>query len=243
MTELEKIAYAKSFIDKLANGINPINEEVVPDDDLINNVRISRCLFYVSEILERVIDNKGFPEKKKKAKAAEYQDPIITEEARLRITPYDIPVLGSEIVKLINSEIPEDKPKIKISSLARWLLSAGFLEKKVGDNYKIYKQPTDAGVEIGIQTEIATSAYGRTYFVIKYTPEAQQFIIDNIDALIQAQRPKPKPSRYLAKWTEDEIVKLTTLFEERKRITEIAEELERTVGATRSKLKALGLIQ
>ena len=54
MTELEKIAYAKSFIDKLANGINPINEEVVPDDDLINNVRISRCLFYVSEILERV---------------------------------------------------------------------------------------------------------------------------------------------------------------------------------------------
>ena len=54
MTELEKIAYAKSFIDKLANGINPINEEAVPDDDLINNVRISRCLFYVSEILERV---------------------------------------------------------------------------------------------------------------------------------------------------------------------------------------------
>ena len=26
MTELEKIAYAKSSIDKLANGINPIDE-------------------------------------------------------------------------------------------------------------------------------------------------------------------------------------------------------------------------
>ena len=26
MTELEKIEYAKSFIDKLANGINPLDE-------------------------------------------------------------------------------------------------------------------------------------------------------------------------------------------------------------------------
>lgn len=27
MTESEKIAYAKSFIDKLANGINPIDDK------------------------------------------------------------------------------------------------------------------------------------------------------------------------------------------------------------------------
>lgn len=26
MTEIEKIAYAKSFIDKLANGINPLDD-------------------------------------------------------------------------------------------------------------------------------------------------------------------------------------------------------------------------
>ncbi len=33
MTELEKIAYAKSFIDKLANGINPLDDTPIPDDD------------------------------------------------------------------------------------------------------------------------------------------------------------------------------------------------------------------
>ena len=31
MTELEKIAYAKSFIDKLANGVNPIDDSAIPD--------------------------------------------------------------------------------------------------------------------------------------------------------------------------------------------------------------------
>jgi len=45
MTELEKIAYAKSYIEKLANGINPLTNQEVPESDIINNVKISRCLF------------------------------------------------------------------------------------------------------------------------------------------------------------------------------------------------------
>jgi hypothetical protein len=59
MTELEKIAYAKSFIDKLANGVNPIDDTVIPDGDVVNNVRLSRCFFYVSDILRQVIANGG----------------------------------------------------------------------------------------------------------------------------------------------------------------------------------------
>ena len=43
MTELEKIERAKMYMDKLANGINPIDDTMAPDDDLINNVRLSRC--------------------------------------------------------------------------------------------------------------------------------------------------------------------------------------------------------
>lgn len=59
---------AKAYIDQLANGINPIDGTCVADSDVINNVRISRCLFYVSDILKRVIDNGGSISKKKVAK-------------------------------------------------------------------------------------------------------------------------------------------------------------------------------
>ena len=59
MTELEKIEYAKSFIDKLANGINPLDDSPIPDNDIANNVRLSRCFFYVSDILRQVIENGG----------------------------------------------------------------------------------------------------------------------------------------------------------------------------------------
>lgn len=65
MTELEKIAYAKSYIEKLANGVNPLTDQVVSDMDVINNVRISRCLFYVSDLLRQILDNDGISHKKK----------------------------------------------------------------------------------------------------------------------------------------------------------------------------------
>lgn len=42
MTELETIAHAKSYLEKMANGINPLTGEAVPETDLINQVRISR---------------------------------------------------------------------------------------------------------------------------------------------------------------------------------------------------------
>ena len=69
MTEVEKIAYTRMYIEKLANGINPLTDQAVPDTDLINNVRISRCLFYVSDLLRQLEDQGGIPIKKTKKKA------------------------------------------------------------------------------------------------------------------------------------------------------------------------------
>ena len=67
MTELEKIERAKMYMDKLANGINPIDDSVVPDEDIVNNVRLSRCFFFVSDVLRQIIEHSGI-ESEKKAK-------------------------------------------------------------------------------------------------------------------------------------------------------------------------------
>ena len=47
MTELEKLHKAKLYMDKLANGTDPITGADLPDDTALNNVRLSRCFFYV----------------------------------------------------------------------------------------------------------------------------------------------------------------------------------------------------
>ena len=47
-----KLKVAIDWINKLANGMNPLDGSTLPDSDIVNNVHISRCLFYVSHVLE-----------------------------------------------------------------------------------------------------------------------------------------------------------------------------------------------
>ena len=59
MTELEIMQRAKMYMDKLAQGIDPISDQEMPEDSVLNNVRLARCFFYVSGILAQVIANGG----------------------------------------------------------------------------------------------------------------------------------------------------------------------------------------
>ena len=72
MEEMEMLARAKMYMDKLANGINPITDEEVAEDDAVNNVRLSRCFFYVADVLQKVIENGG-TEKKRRCFPASFQ--------------------------------------------------------------------------------------------------------------------------------------------------------------------------
>ena len=55
MTELETLQRAKMYIDKMAKGIDPLTDMEIPEDSILNQVRISRCLYYVSDVLARRI--------------------------------------------------------------------------------------------------------------------------------------------------------------------------------------------
>lgn len=50
----KKLKVATDWISKLANGMNPIDGSTLPDNDIVNNVHISRCLFFVSNLLEDI---------------------------------------------------------------------------------------------------------------------------------------------------------------------------------------------
>ncbi len=60
MDDFELTCRAKIYIEKLANGINPLTDDNVPEGDIVNNVKISRCLFFVADVLEKVIENGGY---------------------------------------------------------------------------------------------------------------------------------------------------------------------------------------
>lgn len=183
MTELEKIAYAKSFIDKLANGINPIDDTPVPERDIVNNVRLSRCFFYVSDILSQVIDNGGTqPQAQKKARKAEFS---LSPQMRSRLLVSSENLTVTEIAENINSLIDKNKmKKITGAAINNWLLNAGYLEIVRLSNGKERKGPTEKGNRAGIFVDGRNGQFG-DYYVVIFTPEAQQLVYDNLDAIVR----------------------------------------------------------
>jgi len=180
MTELEKIAYAKSFIDKLANGINPIDDQPVAEYDVVNNVRLTRCFFFVSDILRQVIENGGTTTPKKKTKSSF----SITREQLARYSFSETPISVSEIVKKINALIDRDQMKqLTYRQINGWLLSIDALVVQTTYSGRSQKRPTEKGRQIGITLDTRNGMNGE-YQVVVYNKEAQIFILDNIDAII-----------------------------------------------------------
>ena len=180
MTELEKIVYAKSFIDKLADGINPVDDTPVPEGDVVNNVRLSRCFFYVPDILRQVIENKGVCKTRKKKKL-----PFsITYEKLSKYQFSSYPISVTEIVKHINELVDtENMTALKYSDIVNYLIQIDFLRNEKKADGKHRKVPTEEGMRIGIFTEMRTGLNGQ-YMAVLYNREAQQFIIDNMDAIM-----------------------------------------------------------
>lgn len=189
MTELDKIARAQMYLEKLANGIDPLTNTEVPQNDIVNNVRISRCMFYVSDILKQIVDNKG----KFKADMPERIPFTVTQEQLSRFEFSDNPLFISEISKRVNALIdPIYVKELKVTSFTNWLVSIEML-KVVTVNNKNRKQPSVKGNSLGIFSEQRVGQYG-TYEAVLYDRNAQQFIIDNLDAVIHINNSKPSKS-------------------------------------------------
>lgn len=184
MNETEKMQRAKAYIDKLANGVNPLDETPLPESDIVNNLRISRCLFYVSEVLRQVIENGGITSKKRLPK----NDFYISFEDIQKFPFSDAPITISEIAKRINSLTEDENMKrIQYKNLTDWLISIKMLFVETKLDGKTAKRPTAAGIELGITTETRNGMQG-SYMVVLYNRTAQQFIIDNIDSVIATMR-------------------------------------------------------
>lgn len=243
MTEIEKIKYAKTFIDKLANGINPLDDTPISEDDVVNNVRLSRCFFYVSDVLRQVIENGGVsftkPVRQKK------QEFSLSDEARLKIQISKSPISVREISAHLNSIIDLNiTKKISAQVINNWLLNAGFLEIVSLPDGKRVKLPTVQGNEVGIFSEEKTGQYG-TYISILFSSQAQQFIYDNVETIIEMKFETKSASAefYGRPWTKEHDECLIDLFKKNVVVSEIAFTLKRTNSGIRARLKKLGLIK
>ena len=170
----ELLTRARDYVTSLANGINPLNGETLPETDITNNIKISRCLFYVSTILDDVITNTKV-----------IKEPFKISRENLEKFEYSNEGISvTEITARINSLIDTNVMQaLKVTDITRWFESIGFLTKTTIDN-RAQKMPTNLGREMGLFTESRQGLY-RNYEAVLYKRKMQEFIIDNFESLIE----------------------------------------------------------
>lgn len=184
MNELDIMKHAKSYIDQLANGIDPISGQEVPADSVLNQARLSRCFFYVSDVLGQVIENGGQVGRKPRAgKKAAFS---LSMESRQQVEYSSEPLNLSSFLQRLDALVDRDVTKrIPRKATAAWLMEKGFLQEvpnPLGPGHT--KVPTEAGFAIGLSLDHRKGPRG-PYTVTLYNEEAQRFLVDNLDDILQ----------------------------------------------------------
>jgi hypothetical protein len=168
----QKTKVAIEWIKKLANGINPIDGSVLSDKDVVNNVHISRCLFYVAELLE----DAG---KRRMSSAKQYdQEFSLTQEDLSKIYISERTTV-SVFVREINKVISDDMKPLSVSTVTSWLVRNGYMDEVSSGDGRKTRIPSDLGKSIGLSSELKSGPNGE-YTSVIYDAKAQGFILEKL---------------------------------------------------------------
>lgn len=180
MTELELMQRAKLYMDKLAQGIDPISGDEVSEDSALNNVRLARCFFYVSGVLQQLIDNGGVVGSK--PKKTEF---TMNAQQAAQLRAADQPLRITEFADMVLAAVGREKMKRpNTKAITDWLIAKGFLTTQLGTDGKTHRIPTEKGIRLGIYTESRQGQYGE-YQAVYYAPSAQVFLLDHLTEILK----------------------------------------------------------
>ncbi|MCR5110809.1 MAG: hypothetical protein K6B38_07850 [Ruminococcus sp.] len=171
--EINKLQWAKMFMDYLANGVDPVSNTDA-DAETLHNEEIRSCFRYISEILARDI----YETESNIRKGNVF---YITDEQFAELKTYSYNCKVSELAIEINRVTVENNTK-KFSAtwINDWLESEGYLCKSDLRS----RITTDKGKQLGITSEYRKRDNGNEYYINFFTEQAQRFIYDHIRAII-----------------------------------------------------------
>ena len=160
MEERDKILMAQDWVRKLANGINPLTGNAVKEDDVVNNVHISRCLFYVADLLGKHTEKRS---RSNSSRTIPFAASTVRKEKYNYVDAISISAFAREIEKLI----PEDMKALGYPLMTNWLVQNGLLRESEPDiNGRTYKIASEKGKEFGIYSEERESE-GRGHYPLQ----------------------------------------------------------------------------
>ena len=176
MAEFDSIKLEKAieYVKRMAEGKNPVNNEMVEEDSVINNPNVIRCLYFIEEVLKEVQKNNG----KVKTKSKRKEFPL----EHLNNYKYQKNLPISVFTEKLNEGLDKQEyNRVGYNRIKKWLTTMGYIEIVENAEWNNKQTiPTEKGKSIGIYLEERTSSSGNVYHVVMYNKIAQEFIISNM---------------------------------------------------------------
>ena len=182
--DMKKLETAIVYLQRIAEGNNPINNTPADEDAVLNNPNVIRCMFFAKEVLEEVKRNNGYIGKKSK-KSDKIDFPIEV----LASFSYKEDKAISKFVEQINETVDENVyKKVNYKTITQWLKLNGFLQEEYSQEFcKNITVPTEKGCQIGIRSERRNSSRGVEYMLVIYGKQAQEYIVRNMEKIIYGE--------------------------------------------------------
>lgn len=178
-TEFEKIEKAKMVLYKIANGVNPLNGEQIEKGSFLDDGKIIRCFYFVTEILDNVIN--GVYSSSRTGQTNFY----ITAEQKKRVEFPQGKIGVNEFSKCINSCIDLSRSKrLTGTELNKRLKKMGILsEEGMGDG-KTRTVVNGKSAEYGFETE-RKSYNGIEYDKVVINDKGKKYLLENIESIME----------------------------------------------------------
>ena len=176
-----KLDVAIKYVERIADGCNPVNNTPLENDDVLNNPNIIRCMYFIKDVLEEVRNNGGMVGGKN---GKEPTLPFPTE-----ILEHFTYIEDKSITHVLN-QIYEpiadmNVKKVSVVKVTAALKEDGYLlDEPNPETGKTRKVPSAKGKELGIYL-VEREYNGRMYESVTYNKNAQEYVVELIRKLAE----------------------------------------------------------
>lgn len=175
----QKLDKAIIYVERIANGYNPVNNHPIDNDSVLNNPNVIRCMYFIKDILKEVKNNGG----------------VVSKKAKVEKVPFDFKILDkfeyiedktiTKILRQINEYIENPNMEhINCRKITTWLKENNYIiHDKIEELDITGSVVTNKGKTIGMYNEVRT-INDRTYLAVIYNKNAQEFIVHNLGDIV-----------------------------------------------------------
>ena len=174
--DLMKLDVAIKYVERIADGCNPVDNIPLENNNVLNNPNVIRCMYFIKEVLEEVRNNDGIIGNKKERPASIPFPVEALDEFKYREDQSITHVLNQ-----IYEPVAEwNVKKISVVKVTTALKEEGYLlDEQNPETGKARKVPSEKGKELGIYM-VEREYNGRVYQSVTYNQNAQEYIVEMV---------------------------------------------------------------